>query len=480
MSITRALASAVSGLTATARGTETVASNMSNIMTPGYARREVMLMDDRIGGVRVKGVERMVNETLVAEVRGASTAQAEAKTRADFLQAMERLVGVPGDAASLGAAFSEFQASLVSAATRPDDNIRLSNVVSTASSLAAKLNGIGDGIQAARKNADSQIASNVAALNDGLARVADLNRKIVAQRSAGVEVASLEDERQTIVDRLSTIVPIRQIERQHGQIALFTASGGVLLDGSQPASFAFEPRNQITADMSLADGTLGALIYEGQPLTPDRMSYFSGGALAANFAIRDDLAINLQRDVDAIALDLHNRLADPGVDPSLAGAPGLFTDAGDLADIATVRGLASRIGVNTAITPASGGELWRIRAGIGAADAGPPGDSSLILRLGRAITDSRPMADPASFGGNQNMEGFAGQLASRVASLRVGADSSVAVTNARSSALQSRLLSEGVDSDDQMRRLLQYEHAYAANAKVIQTIDEMLNSILRI
>ena len=41
MSIARALSNAMSGLTATARGTETVAANMANAMTPGYARREL-------------------------------------------------------------------------------------------------------------------------------------------------------------------------------------------------------------------------------------------------------------------------------------------------------------------------------------------------------------------------------------------------------------------------------------------------------
>lgn len=41
-------------------------------------------------------------------------------------------------------------------------------------------------------------------------------------------------------------------------------------------------------------------------------------------------------------------------------------------------------------------------------------------------------------------------------------------------------MADGVDTDTEMQRLLQYEQAYAANARVIQAIDEMMNTILRV
>ena len=480
MSITRALASAVSGLTASARGTETVASNLSNIMTPGYARREMNLVDDRLGGVRVDGIQRMVNLTLGAEARIATSAQAYSQVRADFLQGMERLMGLPGEPGSIGSAFGEFQAALTAATARPDDNIRLSHLVATASSLGSKLNAIGDGIQAARLGAEQQIASDVNTLNEGLARVAELNKRIIALRGAGVEIASLEDERQTVVDRIAAIVPIRQVEREGGKVALFTTGGAVLLDGTEPMSIAFQPRSIIDAGLSIEGGTLGTLIYDGDPIPPERMSFFAGGSISAAFAIRDELAPTLQREVDAIALDLCDRFADPALDPTLAGQPGLFTDAGAAADLSTIAGLASRIEINAAVSPSAGGDLWRLRTGIGAAAPGPVGDSSLLLRMSNMLTASRSMTDSASFPGSYSMDSFVGQLASRVSTRRVGGDSELAASNARATALNTGLLAEGVDSDDEMRRLLQYEQAYSANAKVIQTIDEMMNAILRI
>jgi flagellar hook-associated protein 1 len=43
MSITSALANAVSGLTAASRSAELVSNNVSNAMTEGYGRREIVL-----------------------------------------------------------------------------------------------------------------------------------------------------------------------------------------------------------------------------------------------------------------------------------------------------------------------------------------------------------------------------------------------------------------------------------------------------
>ena len=43
MSLSNALSNAVSGIVAASRGTEVVASNLSNALTPGYARRELQL-----------------------------------------------------------------------------------------------------------------------------------------------------------------------------------------------------------------------------------------------------------------------------------------------------------------------------------------------------------------------------------------------------------------------------------------------------
>ena len=71
MSITSALSSALTGLTATSRQAEAVSSNVANAATPGYARREVSLTALSLGGsgqgVAVRGITRQVNRFLMLD-----------------------------------------------------------------------------------------------------------------------------------------------------------------------------------------------------------------------------------------------------------------------------------------------------------------------------------------------------------------------------------------------------------------------------
>ncbi|MDO5632167.1 MAG: flagellar hook-associated protein FlgK [Paracoccus sp. (in: a-proteobacteria)] len=484
MNLTRALSNAVTGLQASGRGTETVSSNLANIMTPGYARREMAVSSQSwsggVGGVHVNGINRIVNDTLVAENRSASGAKQGTMIQSQFLTSMEKLVGTPGETGSLSSALSGFQTALTSAASRPDDDVRLTQVVSAATTLARQLNAIGDGIQAARAAADQQIAADVANLNADLERVAELNRRISTVGSSGAETLSMEDERQTIIDRISAIIPVQQVERPGNKLALFATGGAILLDGSKPAHFEFTAAGQISADMTVDGGQLGVLSVDGHQISSARMTMLGGGTLIASFSVRDELAPQLQREIDAIALDLHDRLASKVVDPTLDNNPGFFTDNGEAASLASIGGLSSRIRINPAINPANGGEVWKVRDGLGATAPGSVGDGRLLDRISTALTEPKTMSDAATFAGQGGLDDFSGQFSSRLGTRRIAADAELAVRNARSTTLSMRLMADGVDSDAEMRRLLQYEHAYSANAKVIQTIDDMLKTLLSI
>jgi hypothetical protein len=196
---------------------------------------------------------------------------------------------------------------------------------------------------------------------------AQILKQVVADRDA----SPLMDQRQQLIDKIAEIVPLRQIDRDTGQIALISTGGAVLLDG-RPALFGFTPVGKVTPDMTLASGALSGLTMNGRPVTfGDGSGKLDGGAMAANFRLRDIEAPVQQVRLDALARDLIARFANPSVDTTLtSGAPGLFTDAGAAFNAATETGLAGRLAVNAAADPANGGALWRLRDGLGAtADA---------------------------------------------------------------------------------------------------------------
>ena len=51
MSISATLANALTGLTAASRSAQIVSTNVANVMTDGYARREIDLSPRSVGGI---------------------------------------------------------------------------------------------------------------------------------------------------------------------------------------------------------------------------------------------------------------------------------------------------------------------------------------------------------------------------------------------------------------------------------------------
>ena len=86
MSVTSALAGALSGLSATSRQAEILSSNVANATTPGYARRQVSLGSAVLAGhgqgVQVLGVTRDVDKQLLGERRLAQASGGDRDVRA--------------------------------------------------------------------------------------------------------------------------------------------------------------------------------------------------------------------------------------------------------------------------------------------------------------------------------------------------------------------------------------------------------------
>lgn len=486
MSISGSLANAFSGLTAAARGAEVVSQNLANVLTEGYGRRELSLSALSLGGagagVQVEGVARQVNRVVLADRRLADAALSSQQALRDFQARLEGLVGAPGEPGALTSRLEEFEAALVAAASRPDSGPRLEAVRAAASGLADRFGAISDGIQAQRMAADATIAGEVDRLNTALGRIARLNADIRAELAGGRDPSAFMDERQRLIDTVSGIVPVREIPRPDGMVALITSGGAVLLDG--PAGeVGFSATPTITADMTLASGALSGLSFRGQPVavTASGGGLLGGGTLGALMAVRDELAPAAQARLDAVARDLVERFEDPAADPTRApGAPGLFTDRGAAFLAADEVGLAGRLALNAAVDPAQGGALWRLRDGIGAAAPGPVGQAAGLNALVQALGALRTPASGGFVGGARSASGLAAEFLSGVGVARQTAESGLAYAGARAEALKAAELAGGVDSDQELQQLLLVEQAYSANARVVAAAEAMLDRLMEI
>lgn len=483
MSIASALSSAMTGLSATSRMADVTANNVSNALTEGYARREIQLSANSRGagggGVSVTGIARQIDSLLLQDLRLASAAVGGRATASEFLSRMDDLMGTADEDGSLATRIATFERSLVEAAARPETDARLASVVDAARSLTQGLGQISEAIRSERQAADTKIALDVRRVNDALTGVAELNIRIRSFAASGRETSALKDQRQQLVDSIATIVPLREALRANDQIALYTTGGTILLEG-QPVQIAFTPTAIITPDLSLAAGSLSGLTVNGKPLpTSPAGGRLGEGRLSALFDIRDRQAPDAQANLDALARDLIDRVADPAVDPTrAAGSAALFTDNGSAFDPLNEIGLAGRIQVSTAVQPETGGALWRLRDGLGATVPGPTGFDGRLTALASAMSAARLTGSGGLSPGARSLSGLASDIASSQAVNRLSAESGTAFASARAEGLRSALLRDGVDTDQEMQNLLMIEQAYAANAKVLQTVDELINILL--
>ncbi|MCC7320031.1 MAG: flagellar hook-associated protein FlgK [Rubellimicrobium sp.] len=485
MSLSHSLANALSGLTAASRMAETVSANLANVMTDGYGRRSVELAAQARGlnggGVRVEGIVRHVDRSVLSDRRDAGAGLEGRRLTVDSLTRVEAAIGIAGSDTTLSSRLSALDSSLTAAGADPSSDIALGRVVTRLGELATHLRSVAAIVQNERLDADRKVAADIDTLNRSLVALEGVNRDIAAALLSGADPSAFMDQRQRIIDTISAIVPVREIDRPAGGVALVTQGGEILIDG--PArQYGFSGVNIVTPDMSLDSGGLSGITWNGRPAPGEPgIGRLDGGSLGAAMRLRDDVLPARAESLDRFAADLVLRFANPTTDPTLAsGAAGLFTDAGmpfDPLALAGVTGLAGRIAVNDLVDPTRGGALWHLRDGLGAAVAGPVGNAAQIHAWADALTRTQPLTTGGPPG---DAAAHAARIEAGVATDRLHAEERQAEASARWNALRETELSGGVDSDHEMQNLLRIEQAYAANARVLSTLDDMIRILMEI
>ncbi|KUF09590.1 flagellar hook-associated protein FlgK [Pseudoponticoccus marisrubri] len=482
MSLTGALYNAFSGLRANGLAAGLVSTNIANAATESYGRRELGLTpgaQGTHGGVRVTGTIRHEDAILQGDRRRSDARLGAARDAFDFVQRLETQLGTSGTPGSLGARVNAFENTLLTAASNPASTQRLEAVASAARDLATKLNDLSAEVQDARQTADRTIASQVETLNDTMQRLDRINTDIVRAGTTNTDVTSLLDERQRLLDTVSEIVPLRVVTRESGEIAVFAAAGAVLLDG-RPMEVGFTPSTAIGPGATLANAALSGLTLNGVGVDSTPNGMFAGGSLAAQFEIRDGTAVAMQARLDAVARDLAERLGPAGPDTTLAGGdPGLFTDQGLAFDAINETGFAGRIALNALVAPGSGG-TWRLRDGLGAATQAEVGNAALLQGLSAALEAAVP---PGSSTLAPVARSFADQMSdfsSAISGQRVRAEGALTYATTQNTALKELELSEGVDTDQELQKLMQIEQLYTANAKVMSVVDDLFDRLISI
>ena len=190
-----------------------------------------------------------------------------------------------------------------------------------------------------------------------------------------------------------------------------------------------------------------------------------------------------QNQLDEIARGLIEAFAESDPSGTAPDVPGLFTwPAGTIPAGATIEtGLAGLIRVNSAVDPTTGGSLDLIRDGI-TYDYNTTNEAGFTERLNALVTElgEARVFDPDSGADPTNtLADFAASSASWLEFNRKQVDTA---STYQSTMLQraSDALSNttGVNLDDELSKQLEIERTFAASAKLIAAVDQMLQDLL--
>jgi len=452
------LNTAVTGMSAAQRAMDIAGQNVVNANTPGYSRQRLGLVSSgaatsatfhtgnraHFGGVEVKEITR-IRDAFLEATRAAAGARQEALTAEHtVLAGVEGLLAEPGDT-GLQSTLDAFYSAWHDLATNPSDTASGSAVVQRGIAVTDQLRYVASNIAARWGIAHDDLDAAVDQVNRAAAELANLNVQIREGNAVGRSVNELMDRRDLLVRELTEVVGATAVTGGDEQVTVHV-NGVTIVAGS--AAQELRVTGSLDLDGSLSDPP--GLAWGATPVSVD--SGKTAGILAA---LRTDLP-DLADRLDGVALALRdsvNILHNEGF--TQAGDPGGdFFDGTDAMDMTVI--------------PTSGTELAP------ALTAGTV-DGSNAARIGDLMDDRAAKDVLGSDGPSVLWRDLSAVVGVRVRSLDTAMQVQETVLASAEDAVQSNA---GVNLDEEMTNMILFQRAFQASARVITSVDEMLDTLV--
>jgi flagellar hook-associated protein 1 FlgK len=394
-------------------------------------------------GVVLQTMESVRDEILELRMNGESQSQGRLDAMVSAMRQVEPMFS--GSSGEIGEQLSKFSNSIDQLSSDPSSIPLRQGLLTAANNLAATFRNVSNNLQTQRSNVDLSVGQVVQQINVLTEQVARLNGQIMAMENVGQDASILIDQRTVLIRQLSQLVDVSVIKSDNG-ITLTTANGAALVTGNRSFSLAAQMDSSGVQHIFAQADDLTGLI--------------TGGKLAGLLQVRDQELPGLLSDLDTLAAGLINALNGAhrgGFD--LDGNPG-----GDLfvAPAASGQGAAATFAVQVT-DPAL----------IAASSDGSPGSNGNLAVL--SAVRSQPVAS------GQNPIDFYANLV-----FKVGDEVSNSAAALDASSLILRQLEDqrgsisGVSLDEEAANLIRYQHAYEASARVVNTINELLDTVINL
>ena len=454
---------AKTALIAQQKALDITANNIANVNTEGYSRQRVNMEQNEpvyyeggtlSTGVQANGtIQRIYDRFLNAQQAGAAAKEGRWQAQGETLEKAELMFDeVSGY--GLNHAMSQFWGAWQQLSNNPSGHTERVTLVAESQNMTDAFNKLTRDLNQVRKDSDTSINGAVGDINTLTRELAQLNQKI-AEVEAGSDHSANEfrDQRDLKLKELSSLINLNSFEDGDGYLTVITAKGQTLVDR-------LYSRN-LTTDLN-ANGFTDVFWESGSGILQNITSDISDGKLKGWIEARDTTIPDYLSRLDDVAqtmITAVNTLHSSGL--TLEAPPddtGIdFFTGTDATDIA----------VNTAVVNNSN----LLAAALNT--EGVPGGNGNSIAIGE-LRNSLSMS-----GGTTTFDDYYHSLVSDV-----GRDLSQAKVNTDHQSMVSLQLStyreevSGVSMDEEMINLVQFQSAYTAAAKLVNTVDEMLQTLM--
>lgn len=453
------------------QGIEVTGHNLANVNQAGYSRQRLVVQSSTTtpsslgpqgDGVDAVSIEQLRNTLLDRQIQGETSVHGSLEARQEALELAQKNLGLlidrqaSGSSASQGASgltgsaslsegLADLFASFQSLSTQPASSDARQALMQDAATLADRFNQASQRMDDLQSSLNDSVTADTQSANTLLSDIARLNRQIF-QDSAGASSTAndLMDTRQTKLEELSKLIKVDAVKEDNGSLTL--SVGGTTLVSNDAVVESLETYDMGSGNLGLRTATTDTAI------TP------TGGRLQGTIETRDNDLATLRSDLNTLAGTLItqvNTLHATGY--NLAGGNGAAffegTDAGTIKVNATLANDPSLI-------QASG-------------SSGIRGDNTVVLAL---ATLART---PQAALNNQTFSSFFTQTASKLTNSLANANNELEDQEALEKLLATqRDELSGVSIDEEMTNLVKYQKAFEASAKLITTVDELLDTVI--
>jgi flagellar hook-associated protein 1 FlgK len=305
---------------------QTTGNNIANANTQGYSRQQVELSTAKgqytgagfFGqGVNVTTVSRSYDRFLTTQAASTNSVATADSARQDQLTQLENIF--PLGETGLGYAAGQLLNSFVDVANNPQDASSRQVVLTRAQELSTRFATAGERLNTLQIGVSQDIKSSVATLNSQTKQLADLNKQISALNGAGQPPNDLLDQRDQLINDISSQINVTTITADDGSIGLFIGGGQSLVLGATANTLKASPDGYDPAKLQLT-------LSEGGTDRPVLSQSITGGKIAGLLRFQNDDLVTARNLLGQMAVAIGgavNQQQSLGLDggqPASAGA----------------------------------------------------------------------------------------------------------------------------------------------------------------